>query len=195
LTEQFFLPTFIVEEIKMVKRKLSTFRFVPFWLISILLVCLLRASSCSFFSDKSPEGRLLRHSDCKSFIEGSHNLSNYDHPPSEECLEYHYDGHGVLTLKHINAGFNCCPGTISADIVFRPGEIIIKEKEASSLCDCNCLFDLDYQLIHIRPGVYRISVKGPYQPESDPPLEFVVSLTQPVSGTFCVPRSQYPWAI
>lgn len=165
-----------------------------FWvfLIPVASFLLWQLTSCSN-NPGTAYGQLIRHTDCKSFPVNQEGVGGFTHPPSEECLEYSYDGRGRLTIKHINAAFNCCPGTISAEVVILPGEIRIKEKEASALCDCNCLFDLDYELINIRPGVYRISVKGPYQPEDEPPLEFVVALKGPVSGTFCVPRTKYPW--
>lgn len=161
-------------------------------LICFLFSLLLSGPSCSS-PPGTPYGQLVRQSDCKSFLAFKGSTVTPSHSSSEECLEYIYDGQGHLTLKHINAGFNCCPETISADIVILAGEIIIKGKEEFSLCDCNCLFDLDYEFMNIKPGVYRISVKGPYQPPDEPPLEFVVSLKGPVSGTFCVPRKKYPW--
>lgn len=156
---------------------------------SLLLWSLISCSS----QIGTASGRLIRYSGCKSFPVSQEELEAAIHPPSEECLEYYYDGQSRLMLKHINAAFNCCPGTISADLVILPGEIRIKEKEASSLCDCHCLFDLDFELLNIKPGIYRMSVKGPYQPEDEPPLEFVVVLKGPVSGTFCAPRKKYPW--
>lgn len=163
-------------------------------LVCLLFISLLLGTSCSSPSGP-PYGQLIRHSDCKSFPAVRVSTATPPHSSSEECLEYIYDGQGHLTLKHINAGFNCCPGTISADIVILAGEITIKEKEESSLCDCNCLFDLDYDFMNVKPGVYRISIKGPYQPPDEPPLEFVVALKGPISGTFCVPREKYPWGL
>ena len=143
---------------------------------------------------KNPEGQLLRFSGCKNFSQdGSLSKENIS-AATEECAEYFYDGHGNLRLKHINAAFNCCPGTISADIIIEPGEILIKEKESEAICDCNCLFDVDYEIINLKPGVYRISVKNLYQPSDEPPLEFIVSLQEPTSCTFCVPRKKYPWS-
>lgn len=153
-------------------------------------------------------GRLIGHTDCKSFplatpgsaAHGSTAGSEADRAPAAlgagsdvECLEYEYDGRSVLRLKHVNAGFNCCPGTISADIEIASGRIFIRESESSSLCDCNCLFDLDYEVVLLAPGLYRIEVVGPYQPSGDPPLEFLADLTGPSSGSFCVKRSRYPW--
>jgi len=143
---------------------------------------------------KSPEGQLLRFSGCKNFSQDGSLVKENISSAAEECAEYFYDGHGHLQLKHINAAFNCCPGNISADIIIEPGEIIIKEKESAAICDCNCLFDVDYEIIHLKPGVYRISVKNSYQPSDEPPLEFIVSLEEPTSDTFCVPRKKYPWS-
>lgn len=159
------------------------------WIISCLFLLELSCSS----PDGVPYGALTGRSDCKNFVISQDSQASFAPSPGEECLEYFYDGRSRLILKHINAGFNCCPGTISAGFYVLPGAISIKEKEESSLCDCNCLYDLTYELMNIRPGAYRISVKNPYQPPDEPPLEFVVSLKGPVSGTFCVPRKKYPW--
>lgn len=163
-------------------------------LVCILLSFLLSGLSC-FSPSGTPHGELIKHSDCKSFLAVQNSMPNSSRTSGEECLEYFYDGLGHLALKHINAGFNCCPGTMSADIFILTSEIIIKEKEASSLCSCNCLYDVDYEFANIKPGLYRISVKGPYQPPDEPPLESVVTLKGPVSGTFCVPRKKYPWGL
>ena len=57
---------------------------------------------------------LLHATDCKSFLnstlvgEGS---------SSETAILFSYDrASRVLNLTHINAGFNCCPGTLSIDV-------------------------------------------------------------------------------
>jgi len=112
-----------------------------------------------------------------------------------ECLEYEYDGRSVLRLKHVDAAFNCCPGEVSAAIEISDGVVRIEERESSSLCDCNCLYDLSYEITGLAPGAVRISVVGPYQPEAGPPLEFVADLGRAASGTFCVERTVYPWGL
>jgi hypothetical protein len=147
------------------------------------------SSSCIFSPGTPPQGRLISRTDCKSSL-----LTN-SQAAGQECVEYVYDGKSALRLKHVNAGFNCCPGTVSADIQVTGGEIRIKEKESSSLCDCNCLYDLDYEFTGVAPGITRISIVGPYQPEGDPPLEFLVDLGGAASGSFCVERTRYPWSI
>jgi len=163
--------------------------FVSFLLSGVLISALpFLSGNCASSPGPDPVGRLVGRTGCKSFGAAA------TVPTSDrECVEYDYDGRSVLRLKHVNAGFNCCPGTISADFLVAGGEIRIKEKEASSLCDCDCLYDLDYEFVGLARGVYTISVVGPYQPEGDPPLEFLVDLAGSPSGSFCVERTRYPW--
>jgi len=165
----------------------------PFLLRCAQALCLaVLAASCVSPGGPDPVGRLVSRTGCKSF--GTPDPGAAAAPTSsEECVEYDYDGRTVLKLKHVNAGFNCCPGTISATIDVSNGVILIKEKESSSLCDCDCLYDLDYEIAALVPGTYRISVVGPYQPEGDPPLEFLVDLAHASSGSYCVERTRYPW--
>jgi len=151
------------------------------------------SGSCVFSPGQDPLGKLVGRTDCKSFSRLNSPSAKTSGGTNEECVEYDYNGTSVLLLKHVNAGFNCCPGTISADIDVLGGVIRIKEKESSSLCDCSCLYDIDYEFVSVRPGLYRISVVGPYQIEGDPPLEFLVDLTGAASGSFCVERTHYPW--
>lgn len=171
-------------------------KFAPFSLSGVVAGALLfLSSSCIFSPGTSPQGRLISRTDCKSSLQPNSGAAGTVRAASQECVEYDYDGRNVLRLKHVNAGFNCCPGTVSADIFTLGDEIRIKEKESSSLCDCNCLYDIDYEFVNVSPGIYRISVVGPYQIESDPPLEFLVDLSGAASGSYCVERTHYPWSI
>jgi hypothetical protein len=168
--------------------------FVPFLLSGVLVSALpFLSGSCANSPGPGSAGRLVGRTDCKSFGAISSGAAATVPTSDRECVEYDYDGRSVLRLKHINAAFNCCPGTISADFLVEGGEIRIKEKETSSLCDCDCLYDLDYEFVGLARGVYTISVVGPYQPEGDPPLEFLVDLAGSSSGSFCVERTRYPW--
>jgi hypothetical protein len=158
----------------------------------LALALLILSDGCVFSPGPGPVGRLVGRTDCKNFG-GSDSGAAMAPTSGQECIEYDYDGRSVMRLKHINAGFNCCPGEISAEIFVEGGEIRIKEKESSSLCDCSCLYDLAYEFAAVKPGIWRISVVGPYQPEGDPPLEFRVDITGAASGSFCVERTRYPW--
>jgi len=150
------------------------------------------AGSCASSPGPEPVGRLVARTDCKG--SGGANTGAPAGPTSsQECIEFDYDGLSILRLKHVNAGFNCCPGTVSADIEISGGTIRITESESSSLCDCSCLYDLSYEIAALAPGVHRISVVGPYQPEEGPPLEFLIDLGHASSGSLCVQRTSYPW--
>ena len=138
-----------------------------------------------------PSGWLAGASGCKSF---SMRGALDETPSNQDCIDYHYNGNNVLLLTHLNAGFNCCP-VISANIDIKDHVITIAEKEINGLCDCLCLFDLDYQIINLPPGEYVIRVIEPYIGEDDEPLEFVVNLSETPSGTYCVKRSTYPWGL
>jgi hypothetical protein len=150
------------------------------------------AANCASPTGPDPVGRLIDRTDCKSSAGAAAGAAAAP-TSSEECVEYDYDGSRLLRLRHVNAGFNCCPGTVSADIDGSGGTIRIRETESSSLCDCSCLYDLTYEIAPLTPGRYRIVVLGPYQAETDPPLAFEVDLDRAASGTFCVERTHYPW--
>ena len=138
-----------------------------------------------------PVGFLAGYEGCKEFQKGADIDST---PPDQDCIEYQYDGEGVLLLKHVNAGFNCCP-EIAADVTIEDNLITIEEIEISGDCDCICLFDMDYEIRDLPPGEYIIRVTEPYVPGGEEVLEFAVDLVSSPSGSFCVYRDYYPWGI
>jgi hypothetical protein len=113
------------------------------------------------------------------------------------CLEYNYVGDSMLCLRHVNAGFNCCP-LIDATVAVEGDEITITESESFPEGYGHlytCLFDLDYEIHNIQPGIYTISVQELYLIESDESLQFTVDLSESKSGVFCVERGHYPWGM
>ncbi len=138
-------------------------------------------------------GVMLGYSGCKEFekatlLDGT--------PPDQDCIEYQYDGQGTLLLKHVNAGFNCCPDEILAEITLVGNTVTITENESlepSGGCDCLCLFDVDYQIGNVPPGEYTIAVDQLYLQPGAEILEFTVDLTSSPSGEYCVQRDHYPW--
>ncbi len=141
-----------------------------------------------------PIGTLLDYYGCKEFQKGTAIDST---PPDQDCIEYQYDGAGLLLLKHVNAGFNCCPDEILADITIEGNVITIEENESleSGGCYCLCLFDVDYQISNLESGEYTIRINGLYLEEGDEILQFTVDLASSPSGSFCVYRDHYPWGI
>ncbi|NLX40596.1 MAG: hypothetical protein GXY75_01705 [Bacteroidales bacterium] len=61
---------------------------------------------------------------------------------SEESIEYHALAGGYLHIKHVNAVFNCCPGTIKSDVSVEGNNITIVESETDPQCKCICDYDL-----------------------------------------------------
>ncbi|OGU13040.1 MAG: hypothetical protein A2X61_03505 [Ignavibacteria bacterium GWB2_35_12] len=170
---------------------LSVFRSMAFTVIIIAFII----SGCeksSVTNDGKPEGALVKYTDCKNTFTG---LAVSDTTPNNlDCIEYNFNNDdGILRLKHINAGFNCCPGKITADISISSDAIIINEKEQSALCDCDCLFDIDYEIKNLDSWAFKIVVVEPYRPTEEAVLEFNVGLKAQPSGKFCVERHNYPW--
>jgi hypothetical protein len=114
---------------------------------------------------------------------------------SPDCVQYQYDGQGTLTLKHVNAGFNCCPGDITAQIDITGNVITVVELENQTGCHCLCLYDLDYEVTNLTPGQYTVRFVEPYANAGDVQLAIDVTLTSVAgSGENCVDRNYYPWA-
>ena len=143
-----------------------------------------------------PTGRLTGSSDCKVHPagKGEAGASADNTPPDQDCLEYEYDGVSILRLKHVNAGFNCCPDSFTAAFEFDGQQITITEVEwLRAPCDCLCLYDLDLRITGLPAGTWTIKVVEPYLwPEAEP-LEFTVDLVASPSGEYCVTRDRYPW--
>lgn len=136
---------------------------------------------------RKPYGLLLSRSSCKMTAGGE----AADALPNQDCVEWSYAG-GTLDLTHVNAAFNCCPMSITADITITDDEITIVEHEARGQCDCTCRYDLAYRIVKLPEGIYTIRFIEPYL-LGDPPLAVRVGLASNPSGAFCVERTHYPW--
>lgn len=165
-----------------------------FWSMAfILLILTYIISGCektSNVSETKPTATLIKYSDCKNNagILSDTVLNNQD------CIEYNYNNkERILKLKHINAGFNCCPGNITADISINNDAIILNEKEQNAGCHCNCLFDIEYEIKNFSSMIFKIVVVEPYRPVNEDVLEFNVDLNIQPTGKFCVERNNYPW--
>lgn len=137
-------------------------------------------------------GSISDYSDCKTFSEKKNTLG---HTQNEDCMEYKLNSDGILYLKHINAGFNCCPGELFADIEVVDDTIFITEKQARNGCKCLCLYDIDYRVENIEAQTYFIKVDELLVDDNEKQLAFTVDLKIKPTGSFCVYRSNYPWDI
>jgi hypothetical protein len=134
-----------------------------------------------------PVGRLVDWVGCK----GAMVSVAGDVPRDQDCIEYSYS-HRTLNLKHINAAFNCCP-EMEAYVIVSQDTIFMTEHETVGGCHCLCLYDLEYEVIHLPAATYRVIVSQEYLLEGDQPLEFTIDLRASPSGNHCVTRSHYPW--
>jgi len=132
-------------------------------------------SNCGGFSD-----RLTR-----STIE---NLDN-----NSTVVYYSYQD-SILTIKHFNVAFNCCPSTISASssIVGNTINIIETEDTSSQSCDCKCLYDLELQIEDILADSYEIVFDEVYGNDE---TSFTVDLDNNSSGSVTYIRSYYPYNV
>jgi hypothetical protein len=138
-------------------------------------------------------GKILNYSDCKD-LSISVAMAK-DAATGESCLEYSFSPEtGTLLLKHINAGFNCCPEGIDCLITSSNDTIYIEETEAGGLCACLCLYDLDIELEGLESKGYFIKLKEPYL-DQDEKLELWLDLQNNPSGNYCVTRNDYPWGL
>jgi hypothetical protein len=153
-----------------------------------------RSSDTNRVSDAGPLPdaltiKLVDISDCKESPTG---IPRVVASSSQDCVEWWYVGESSLHLRHVNAGFNCCP-VVDVDIRVEGETITVEEIELEGNCWCLCLFDVEYVIEDLSPGVYQLTFVEPYRPQSDPVLQTTLDLEAASSGRFCVPRSQYPW--
>lgn len=141
-------------------------------------------------NDPFINGSLINYTDCKTFksvVIGINNGNN------ESCIEYSYDSQNrILQLKHINAGFNCCPDSLYCKISLSNDTILIEEFEKNALCNCNCLYDLNIEIKGVELIEYYISIVEPYCGDQQK-LMFEVDFNFSSSGKYCVNRNHYPW--
>jgi hypothetical protein len=134
---------------------------------------------------------LIDHTDCKSQTDSG---AVGTIPSDMDCIEYHYGANGTLAIKHINAGFNCCPGDITADVIVAAGVITIVEHEAQSGCRCLCLLDVDYEIHDLEPRQYALRVVELYVNADDERLDFSIDLSAAPGRFLARYRDHYPWA-
>jgi hypothetical protein len=165
---------------------------------NLLVVCLLAILVISCTEDtQQPKNldlsiNLTGKSDCKSNKSAEINQAVTN---SQSCIDYSFDQAAKkLTLKHINAGFNCCPGNISCIVSYRSDTIVIQEVEEKSQCNCDCIYDLDMVVDGVEAGKYQLRVIEPYV-GNQAKLNFELDLRNQKQGSWCVTRTQYPWGL
>lgn len=155
-------------------------------LLTISIISLLVIAACN---KEKNRGEIVNYSDCKN-LKSTDTISS-----NQSCIEYqYYDSSRLLHLKHINAGFNCCPTSLTCTVDVSGNTIRIEEIEKSSDCDCNCLYDLDIEIKDIDKTNYTLEFVEPYCGNQEQ-LIFTINLTDSLEGLYCVTRENYPWGV
>ena len=138
-------------------------------------------------------GKLESYTFCKSGIESVNGYTFTSDTLS--CINFSFDGlNKKLTIKHLNAGFNCCPDSLFCNFRFSNDTIIVQEFEKSNNCKCSCLYDLDIEIYGVIAKKYQIRIIEPYSGEWEK-INIGIDLAQDKNGSFCVSRRHYPWGI
>jgi hypothetical protein len=158
----------------------------------VLTLSVLLIAGCEKQKDPGTgiRGSVVNNSDCKYFKSGDLKFNSAD---TFSCIYFTYDSTSrEIVLQHINAGFNCCPGTLKCKVTTDKDTIIIREYERESACDCNCLFDLVIILEDVERDTYIVKFIEPYVGGREN-LIFEMDLNSGIEGEFCVKRKGYPW--
>jgi hypothetical protein len=137
-------------------------------------------------------GKIISDSGCKTSKSYNNTVNT---PDSLSCINYVYEKSGAkLFMKHVNAGFNCCPEKLFCVVNMSGDTIIIKEYEKSSMCDCNCLYDLELEITGVSATQYKVKFIEPYSGNQEK-IIFEMDLANHPESSFCVIRKQYPWGM
>jgi hypothetical protein len=160
--------------------------------LALVLVVVL-AAGCSHTSPMStPVYEVTGFSGCKDLdLRDGGNIDRV----TESCVQYEYDGLGMLVLTHVDGAFNCGASEVGGRIEFSSGGLIeIEEWEDVPVpANCICLFDVGYRITSLLPGTYHVTIAEPYLNPTNEPFDFILDLSEQCSGEVCVPRSGYPW--
>ena len=108
-----------------------------------------------------------------------------------DCVSCIYDGVSLLHIIHRNTLFNCCLLQLEASVELSGMDIFVTESEApdGGWCECLCLYDFDYYIQNIPPGVYTLTVNGMYL-YGEPSISFEIDMTGPASWSECIERPE-----
>lgn len=138
-------------------------------------------------------GKLISNSGCKNALSLAKQANPL--PDTLSVVSYNFVANeNKLVITHVNAGFNCCPDSLYCTVRMNADTILIREFEKQSLCNCNCLYDLEVELSGVKLGIYQVKFEEPYVNIQEK-LFFEIDLLKDNSGSFSVVRKQYPWGM
>ena len=160
--------------------------------VLFLVICIGCVNNTGEENTGTPKITLIKNSTCKNLKSAGFTELTSD---TLSCIYYQFiPATEKLVINHVNAGFNCCPDTLSCKMRISGDSIVISEYEKKAGCKCNCLYDLQMEIDAIPAGKYQIRMIEPYC-GSQKPLNFGIDLNKNLEGSFCVVRKQHPWGI
>lgn len=157
----------------------------------VLMSAAMLLAGCEGYGERIT-AEVIDHTGCKSLKSG---LADGITPDTISCINYVFEASsGTLKITHINAGFNCCPGTLTCHAEVVGDTLFIKENEQLAACSCNCLFDVNLTVRGLESREYIIKILEPYCDKQEKLIAHV-NLAETPAGSFCVTRKQYPWGI
>jgi len=160
-------------------------------LLLLFLASIVIIASCRKNEENSNNfsGKLTAQTNCKN------NTKSAELDDNHSCVEFSFDQQNqLLKIKHINAGFNCCPEKLYSEIWLSNDSIFIQEFEQAALCRCNCLYDLEFEISGVEQKGYHLIFIEPYA-KNQKQLAFDIDLNSSATGKFCVTRKDYPWGL
>ncbi|MBT7143349.1 MAG: hypothetical protein HN894_08415 [Bacteroidetes bacterium] len=159
-------------------------------LVLIATIIFSLIAGCEEKTESTQESSLTSFDGCKY----TKSVALVDSFPNDEtCIQYFMEGN-TLIFKHINAGFNCTPDNILAEISISNNLIVIEENQELSMpSDCKCLYDLEMQITNVDIDAYTVKVFEAYPAAPDDLIEFDLNLSLNTTGTYCLERDTPPW--
>ncbi|MFO7789988.1 MAG: hypothetical protein R6V32_05395 [Bacteroidales bacterium] len=163
-----------------------------YFYILVLILFLFTACNEEEQETETPlSSNVTEQTGCKNFTGNIRDSSEIT--SSMSCIEYSYDDSEMcLSLSHINAGFNCCPGELYCEVSMNSDTILVQEFETEAACDCHCLFDMEMEVNRVKSGNYYLKIEEPYA-HGQASLEFEINLSTSPTGSYCVERTDPPW--
>ena len=156
-----------------------------------LFFAFLLVTGCDRERSADPSINLVSSSACKKDLK-----VGTDQASDQDCIRYSWLAGDTLSIKHVNAGFNCCPAGFRVELKVAGDTLVVTEAENSSQCDCDCLFDLNYILTGVTKDTWWIRVSEPYVKQPDQKkILFKAELSKVAEGEICVTRTGYPWGL
>ncbi len=145
---------------------------------------------------EDPIGMIDNYSGCKD-VTGTNDDAGSLSADSACVILYNFPADNLLRIYQTNTAYNCCVDALDADFEFAEGLITITgiEHPPGGLCDCICLYDVNYSIANYEQAVTTIRFVEPYLPVGQEQLEITVDLSREGTWKYCVQREGYPWDV